>query len=72
MILGGSNSGVSIAMSKVAKEKKVPFIAIGAAGASLTSNDCTAYSSITDTTPSRWPTAPLRRLFRAAARSGSS
>ncbi len=44
MILGGSNSGVSIAMSKVAAEKKVPFIAIGAAGASLTNADCTAYS----------------------------
>ncbi|MDE2396871.1 MAG: ABC transporter substrate-binding protein, partial [Burkholderiales bacterium] len=36
MVLGGSNTGVSIAMSKVALAKKVPFIAIGAAGASLT------------------------------------
>ena len=44
MILGGSNSGVSIAMSKVAMQKKVPFIAIGAAGASLTNEDCTPYS----------------------------
>jgi len=44
MILGGSNTGVSIAMSKVAMAKKVPFIAIGAAGASLTNADCTPYS----------------------------
>ena len=44
MVLGGSNTGVSIAMSTVAKEKKVPFFAIGAAGASLTGKDCTPYS----------------------------
>jgi branched-chain amino acid transport system substrate-binding protein len=44
MILGGSNTGVSIAMSKVAGQKKVPFMAIGAAGASLTNEDCTPYS----------------------------
>ncbi len=44
MILGGSNTGVSIAMSKVAALKKVPFIAIGAAGASLTNQDCTPYT----------------------------
>jgi branched-chain amino acid transport system substrate-binding protein len=44
MILGGSNTGVSIAMSKVAGAKKVPFIAIGAAGASLTNLDCTPYT----------------------------
>ncbi|MDE2048806.1 MAG: ABC transporter substrate-binding protein [Betaproteobacteria bacterium] len=44
MILGGSNTGVSIAMAKVALDKKVPFIAIGAAGASLTNADCTPYS----------------------------
>jgi branched-chain amino acid transport system substrate-binding protein len=44
MLLGGSNTGVSIAMAKVAGEKKVPFIAIGAAGASLTNQDCTPYS----------------------------
>jgi branched-chain amino acid transport system substrate-binding protein len=44
MLLGGSNTGVSIAMAKVAAAKKVPFIAIGAAGASLTGADCTAYT----------------------------
>jgi branched-chain amino acid transport system substrate-binding protein len=44
MLLGGSNTGVSVAMSKVAAEKKVPFFALGAAGASLTNADCTAYT----------------------------
>ncbi len=44
LVLGGSNTGVSIAMSAVAKEKKTPFIAIGAAGASLTGKDCTPYT----------------------------
>jgi branched-chain amino acid transport system substrate-binding protein len=44
MLLGGSNTGVSIAMAKVAAAKKVPFIAIGAAGASLTGADCTPYT----------------------------
>jgi len=44
MLLGGSNTGVSIAMAKVAAAKKVPFFAVGAGGASLTGADCTAYS----------------------------
>ena len=44
MLIGGSNTGVSIAMSKVAAAKKVPFFAIGAGGASLTGADCTAYT----------------------------
>lgn len=44
MVLGGSNTGVSIAMAKVAGAKKVPFFAIGAAGASLTNQDCTPYT----------------------------
>ncbi len=44
LLLGGSNTGVNIAMSKVAAAKKVPFIAIGPAGASLTNEDCTAYT----------------------------
>ena len=44
MQLGGSNTGVSLAMSSAAKEKKIPFIAIGAAGASLTGKDCTPYT----------------------------
>jgi branched-chain amino acid transport system substrate-binding protein len=44
MVLGGSNTGVSLAMAKVAGEKKVPFFAVGAAGSSLTNKDCTAYT----------------------------
>ena len=44
MILGGSNTGVSLAINAVVKEKKVPFFAIGAAGASLTGKDCTPYT----------------------------
>ncbi len=44
MLVGGSNTGVNIAMSKVAAAKKVPLIVIGAGGASLTNEDCTAYT----------------------------
>ena len=44
MLLGGSHTGVSLAMSPVAREKKVPSFAIGAAGASLTGADCTPYT----------------------------
>jgi branched-chain amino acid transport system substrate-binding protein len=44
VVLGGSNTGVSIAMSKVAAAKKVMFFAIGAGGASLTGVDCTPYT----------------------------
>jgi branched-chain amino acid transport system substrate-binding protein len=44
MLIGGSNTGVNIAMSKVAAAKKVPLIVIGAGGASLTGADCTPYS----------------------------
>ena len=44
MLLGGSNTGVNLAMNAVIKEKKVPFFSIGAAGASLTGKDCTPYT----------------------------
>jgi branched-chain amino acid transport system substrate-binding protein len=44
VLLGGSNTGVNIAMAKVAAIKKVPFFVIGAGGASLTNEDCTAYT----------------------------
>src|SRR5277367_5762844 len=43
MLLGGGNTGVSLAMAPLAKERKIPFFAIGAAGASLTGKDCNAY-----------------------------
>jgi branched-chain amino acid transport system substrate-binding protein len=44
LLLAGANTGVSIAESKVAAAKKVPFIVIGGGGASITNEDCTAYS----------------------------
>lgn len=44
MLLGGSNTGVNLAMASAAKEKKIPFFSIGAAGASLTGKDCTPYT----------------------------
>jgi branched-chain amino acid transport system substrate-binding protein len=44
MLIGGSNTGVSIAMAKVAAVKRIPFFAIGAGGSSLTNEDCTAYT----------------------------
>jgi branched-chain amino acid transport system substrate-binding protein len=44
VLLAGSNTGVSIAMAKVATAKKIPFFVIGAGGSSLTNEDCTAYT----------------------------
>jgi branched-chain amino acid transport system substrate-binding protein len=44
MLIAGANTGVSIAMTKVAANRKVPIFLIGAGGASLTNEDCTAYS----------------------------
>jgi branched-chain amino acid transport system substrate-binding protein len=44
VLLAGSNTGVSIAMAKVAAAKKIPMFAIGAGGSSLTNEDCTAYT----------------------------
>lgn len=44
MLIGGSNTGVNIAMAKVAAGKHIPFFSIGAGGASLTNEDCTAYT----------------------------
>src|SRR3984957_17071122 len=44
VLLAGSNTGVAIAMAKVAAAKKVPYLVVGAVGASLTNQDCTAYT----------------------------
>ena len=44
MMLGGANTGVALAIAAAEKEKKVPFFAIGATGASLTGKDCTPYT----------------------------
>jgi branched-chain amino acid transport system substrate-binding protein len=44
VLFGGSNTGVSLAMAKVAASKKIPFFALGAGGSSLTNEDCTPYT----------------------------
>lgn len=44
MLMGGTNSGTALAMSKVATEKKRPFIVIGAGSARLTNEDCSPYT----------------------------
>lgn len=44
MLIGGTNSGTSLAMAKVAAEKKKPFISIGAATSALTNDQCTPYT----------------------------
>ncbi len=44
MLLGGSNTGVNLAINAAVREKKIPFFSIGAAGASLTGKDCTPYT----------------------------
>ncbi len=44
MLIGGSNTGVNIAMSKVAGAKKVPIFVVGAGGSSLTNEDCNPYT----------------------------
>ena len=44
MTLGGSNTGVSLAMASAANEKHIPFFAIGAAGAQLTGKNCNPYT----------------------------
>ena len=43
MLLGGSNTGVTLALAPIAKERKIPLFAVGAAGASLSGKDCNAY-----------------------------
>jgi branched-chain amino acid transport system substrate-binding protein len=43
-LIAGSNTSVAIAMAKVAADKKIVYIVIGAVGASLTNEDCTPYS----------------------------
>ena len=44
MLIGGTNSGTNLAMSKVALEKKMPFISIGGGTARLTNEECTPYT----------------------------
>jgi branched-chain amino acid transport system substrate-binding protein len=44
MLIGGTNSGTSLAMAKVAAEKKKPFIAVGAGTSALTNEQCSPYT----------------------------
>src|SRR4051812_7978130 len=44
MLIGGTNSGTSLAMAKIAQEKKKPFISIGAATSALTNEQCSPYT----------------------------
>ena len=44
LLIGGTNSGTSLAMSKVALEKKKLFVAIGAGSSALTNEQCSPYT----------------------------
>jgi branched-chain amino acid transport system substrate-binding protein len=44
MLVGGTNSSASLAMAKVAAEKKRPFMVVGAASSRLTNEDCSPYT----------------------------
>ena len=44
LLLGGVNSGVGLAMSKIAADKKVVYISVGAGTARLTNEECTPYT----------------------------
>src|SRR5256884_844321 len=59
LLLGGSNTGVNIAMAKVAAVKKKPFFVIGAGGASPTNQGCTPHTGhhVYHTTPPPHSTA---------------
>ena len=44
VLIGGTNSGVNLAMAKIAADKKKPFIAIGPGSSALTNAQCTPYT----------------------------
>jgi branched-chain amino acid transport system substrate-binding protein len=44
LLIGGTSSGTNLAMAGVTKEKKRPFISIGAGSARLTNEDCSPYT----------------------------
>lgn len=44
LLVGGTNSGTSLAMAKVAAEKKKPFVSIGAGTSRLTNEECTPFT----------------------------
>jgi branched-chain amino acid transport system substrate-binding protein len=72
MLIGGTSSGTNLAMAGVTKEKKRPFISIGAGSARLTNEDCSPY-----TVHYAYDTVALAKvggsaLVKAAPRSGTS
>jgi len=44
MLIGGTNSGASLAMARVAADKKKPFFVVGAGSSQLTNEACTPYT----------------------------
>jgi branched-chain amino acid transport system substrate-binding protein len=44
MLMSGANTAAAIAMAKIIAVKKTPYFVIGSGGASLTNEDCTAYT----------------------------
>jgi branched-chain amino acid transport system substrate-binding protein len=44
MLIGGTNSSTALAMSKVAADKRKPFIVVGAGAPALTNEQCTPYT----------------------------
>src|ERR1700761_3386031 len=44
VLLGGANTAAAIATEKVMAARKIPYFALGAAGASLVNEDCTAFT----------------------------
>jgi branched-chain amino acid transport system substrate-binding protein len=44
MLVAGANTAASIAMAKIVSARKVPYFVVGAAGASLVNEECTAYT----------------------------
>jgi branched-chain amino acid transport system substrate-binding protein len=44
MLIGGTNSGTSLAMAKVAAEKKKVYLVVGAASSALTNDQCNPYT----------------------------
>ena len=44
LLIGGTNSGATLAMNKIAAEKKKPIIVVSAGSARFTNEDCTPYT----------------------------
>src|SRR3546814_7477547 len=44
VLIGGTNSGVNLAMAAVAAEKHRPFFAVGPGSSNLTNSGCTPYT----------------------------